>query len=76
MRRVRTRIAHKIGSHKSTFSDAGIVFPEGTGGADQGYYVVAFSEGVTEGEVRETIRNVFLAACRVLAAPDAAANPR
>src|ERR687898_352814 len=62
-----TRVAHKIGSWESTFSDAGIVYPEGTAGADQGYYVVVFSEGATEAEARETIQDVSLAAHRVLA---------
>jgi len=65
-----TRVAHKIGSYESTFSDAGKVFPEGTDGADQGYYVV-FSEGATEAEARETIQDVSLAAHRALAPPDA-----
>jgi beta-lactamase class A len=66
-----TRVAHKIGSYESTFSDAGKVFPEGTDGADQGYYVVVFSEGATEAEARETIQDVSLAAHRALAPPDA-----
>jgi beta-lactamase class A len=65
------RVAHKIGSYESTFSDAGIIFPEGTDGADQGYYVVVFSEGVTEGQARETIHDVSLAAYRNLAPSDA-----
>jgi beta-lactamase class A len=65
-----TRVAHKIGSWESTFSDAGIVFPEGTAGADQGYYAVVFSEGATEAEARETIQDVSLAAYRALADPD------
>jgi beta-lactamase class A len=66
-----TRVAHKIGSWESTFSDAGVVFPEGTARADQGYYVVVFSEGTTEAEARETIHDVSLAAYRALARPDA-----
>jgi beta-lactamase class A len=64
------RVAHKIGSWETTFSDAGIVFPEGTGAADQGYYVVVFSEGAPEGVARETIRDVSLEAYRTLAPPD------
>jgi beta-lactamase class A len=66
-----TRVAHKIGSYESTFSDAGTVFPEGTGGADQGYYVVVFSEGTTEVEARQTIQDVSLATYRALAPPEA-----
>ena len=65
------RVAHKIGSWQSTFSDAGIVLPEGTARPDQGYYVVVFSEGATEAEARETIHEVSLAAYRALAEPDA-----
>jgi beta-lactamase class A len=65
------RVAHKIGSYESTFSDAGIVFPEGTGGADQGYYVVVFSERATEATARETIQDVSLEAYRALAPPGA-----
>jgi beta-lactamase class A len=66
-----TRVAHKIGSYESTFSDAGKVFPDGTDGADQGYYVVVFSEGATEAEARETIQDLSLAAHRALAPPNA-----
>ena len=65
------RVAHKIGSWESTFSDAGIVLPEGTARPDQGYYVVVFSEGTTEAEARETVHEVSLAAYRALAEPDA-----
>src|SRR5918992_2535267 len=53
-----TRIAHKIGSYESTFSDAGIVFPEKRGGTNQEYYIVIFSEGTSEGEARETIQDI------------------
>ena len=66
-----TRVAHKIGSYENTFSDAGKVFPEGTDGAGQGYYVVIFSEGATEAEARETIQDLSLAAHRALAPPNA-----
>ena len=53
-----TRVAHKIGSYESTFSDAGIVFPEeGTG---RQYYIVIFSEGASEGEAREAIQDISL----------------
>jgi beta-lactamase class A len=65
-----TRVAHKIGSWETTFSDAGVVFPEGASDVDRGYYVVVFSEGVTEDAARETIRDVSLEAYRALAPPD------
>ena len=54
------RVAHKIGSYESTFSDAGLVFPgESSGG--QEYYIVVFSEGAPEGEAVETIQDISLA---------------
>src|SRR5919112_290256 len=56
-----TRVAHKIGSYESTFSDAGIVFPEEGGGTGQEYYIVVFSEGAPRGEARETIQDISLA---------------
>lgn len=59
-----TRVAHKIGSYESTFSDAGLIFPERTGGTDQRYYIVVFSTGATEAEARGTIHDVSLAAYR------------
>jgi beta-lactamase class A len=66
----RARVAHKIGSWETTFSDAGIVFPEGASGFDEGYYVVVFSEGAPEDAARETIQDVSLVAYRALAPPD------
>ena len=62
-----TRVAHKIGSYETTFSDAGLVFPEGEDSIDQAYYVVVFSEGAPEGEARQTIQDVSLAAYQTLA---------
>jgi len=61
------RVAHKIGSWETTFSDAGVVFPEGAGDAEEGYYIVVFSEGVPEGSARETIQDVSSEAYRALA---------
>jgi beta-lactamase class A len=62
------RIAHKIGSYESTFSDAGIVFPEESGdpGREYTYYIVVFSEGAPEGEAREMIQEISLVAYRAL----------
>ncbi len=66
-----TRVAHKIGSYESTFSDAGVVFPQGTSGAEGGYYVVVFSEGASEAEAEQAIQDVSLATYQTLAPPDA-----
>ncbi len=60
-----TRVAHKIGSYESTFSDAGIVFPEESG-KGQEYYIVVFSEGAAQGEAIETIRDISLVAYQAL----------
>jgi beta-lactamase class A len=54
------RVAHKIGSYESTFSDAGLVFPEKSGGTGREYYIVVFSEGASEGEAREAIQDISL----------------
>jgi beta-lactamase class A len=53
-----TRVAHKIGSYESTFSDAGIVFLEKSGGKGQEYYIVVFCEGATQEEAIETIQDI------------------
>src|SRR5918997_268379 len=66
-----THVAHKIGSYGDTFSDAGIVFPEQSGGTGPEYYIVVFSEGTTEEEARETIQGISLAAYQALSRSDA-----
>jgi beta-lactamase class A len=55
-----TRVAHKIGSYESTFSDAGIVFPGKSAGTGREYYIVVFSEGTSEGEARGAIQDISL----------------
>ena len=68
----RTRVAHKIGFYGDTFSDAGIVFLDEGGGTDQNYYIiVVFSEGAPEGEAREVIQDISLAAYQALSRSDA-----
>ena len=59
------RVAHKIGSYESTFSDAGIVFPYG-GGKGQEYYIVVFGEGDAQGESIGTIQDISLASYEAL----------
>jgi beta-lactamase class A len=63
----RARVAHKIGSYESTFSDAGIVFPEHSGDTDREYYIVVFSEGATQEEAIETMQDISLATYQALA---------
>ena len=60
------RVAHKIGSYESTFSDAGIVFPEERGSTGQEYYILVFCEGATQEEAIETIQDSSLAAHQAL----------
>ena len=66
-----TRVAHKIGSYESTFSDAGIVFPDKSGEKGQEYYIVVFSEGAAQGEAIETIQDFSLATHQALLRQDA-----
>jgi beta-lactamase class A len=63
------RVAHKIGSYESTFSDAGLVFP-GERGGGQEYYIVVFSEGDAQGEAIGTIQDFSLAAYQALVRQD------
>src|SRR5215211_5608967 len=63
-----TRVSHKIGSYESTFSDAGIVFPEEKGSTPQEYYIVVFCEGAAQEEAIETIQEISLATYQTLLA--------
>jgi beta-lactamase class A len=65
-----TRVSHKIGSYESTFSDAGIVFPEESKGQEE-YYIVVFGEGTGQGETIETIQDISLATYQSLVHQDA-----
>jgi beta-lactamase class A len=60
------RVAHKIGSYESTFSDAGLVFPEGSQNA---YYIVVIAGDSTEWTARSAIQDISLAAYESLAIP-------
>ena len=53
------RVAHKIGSYGDTFSDAGLVFTEGSQDA---YYIVVIVGDTTEGTARSAIQSMSLAA--------------
>jgi beta-lactamase class A len=60
------RVAHKIGSYGDTFSDAGLVFPEGSQDA---YYIVVIAGDTTEWTARSAIQGMSLAAYESLASP-------
>ena len=60
------RVAHKIGSYGDTFSDAGLIFPEGSQDA---YYIVVIVGDTTEWTARSAIQGMSLAAYESLASP-------
>jgi hypothetical protein len=64
-------VAHKIGSYKSTFSDAGIVFPEESGSKGLEYYIVVFSEGAGQAEAIEAIQDISLASYQAFSRQEA-----
>ena len=60
------QVSHKIGSYGSTFSDAGIVFPEGSHDARDAYYIVVIASGTSEWTARAAMREMSLATYRTL----------
>jgi beta-lactamase class A len=64
-----TRVAHKIGSYGDTFSDAGIVFPRGSRGAEDAYFIVMIAGDTTEWTTRSSIQRISLATYRLLGEP-------
>ena len=65
-----TRVAHKIGSYGSTFSDAGVVFPEGSNDLRDAYFIVVIAEGTDEGAARYAIQEISLVTYQFLVGPD------
>ena len=61
-----TRVAHKIGSYGDTFSDAGLVFPEGSRSTDDAYFIVVIAGDTTEWTARSAIQDISLATYRLL----------
>ena len=55
-----TRVAHKIGSYRSTFSDAGVVFAEGSLDVRDAYFIVVMADGTSEGAARAAIQEMSL----------------
>ncbi len=64
-----TRIAHKIGSYESTFSDAGIVFYENPDGRKKNYFIVTVGRNTTEDEAKGAIHRMSLASYESLVGP-------
>jgi beta-lactamase class A len=70
-----TRVAHKIGSYGSTFSDAGVVFPEGSHNVKDAYFMVVIASGASEDTAREAIQEMSLITYRSLISPDLPLRP-
>jgi len=62
-------VAHKIGSYGDTFSDAGLVFPEGSQDVEDAYYIVVIASDTTEWTARSAIQDMSLVAYKALANP-------
>ena len=65
------RVAHKIGSYGDTFSDAGLVFPEGTNARGDAYFIVVIAADTTETTARSAMQDVSLTTYRLLGEPRA-----
>lgn len=52
------RVAHKTGSYGDSFGDAGVVFYESPTGAEKRYFLVVLSEGASEAEARDAMRDM------------------
>ena len=60
------RVAHKIGTYGTNFSDAGIVF-YGNGDPEKQYYLVVFTDGMGESTARTAIQEISAAAHQAFA---------
>jgi beta-lactamase class A len=69
-----TRVAHKIGSYGTTFSDAGVVFPEGSRSTRDAYFIVVIAEGTSEGAARYAIQDMSLTTYQLLNGPGASSE--
>ena len=62
----RTRVAHKIGFYGDTFSDAGIVFLEGSQNTEEAYFIVVIARDTTERTARSGIQDISLTTYQLL----------
>ena len=65
-----TRVAHKIGSYGSTFSDAGVVFPEGSHDVRDAYFIVVIADGTSAGAASNAIQEMSHVTYQFMAGPD------
>ena len=61
-----TRVSHKIGSYGTTFSDAGLVFPEGSREPKDAYFMVVMASDTGEFTARAAMREMSLATYRTM----------
>ena len=61
-----TRVAHKIGSYGDSFSDAGVVFMQGSQDTEAAYFIVVIATDTTEWTARSGIMDISLATYRLL----------
>jgi beta-lactamase class A len=59
-----TRVSHKIGSYGTTFSDAGLVFPEGSRDTKDAYFIIVMASDTGEYTARAAMREMSLATYR------------
>ena len=69
------RVAHKIGSYGDTFSDAGLVFPEGSREVSDAYYIVVIVGGTDEWTARSAMQEMSLAAYESLTTTSPSPEP-
>ena len=71
------RVAHKIGSYGDTFSDAGLVFPEGSQDVEHAYYIIVIAGDTTEYTARSAMQEMSLATYESLSgtSPTPASGP-
>jgi beta-lactamase class A len=55
------RVSHKIGTYRTTFSDAGLVFPEGSRGRKDAYFIIVVVSETNEFTARAAMREMSLA---------------
>jgi beta-lactamase class A len=63
------RVSHKIGSYGTTFSDAGLIFPEGSRGLTGAYFMVVMVSGTGESTARAAMREMSFATYRSMTGP-------
>ena len=63
------RVAHKIGTYGTNFSDAGVVFYE-DGGSEEHYFLVIFTDGMGETTAQAAIQEISAAAHQTFGSAD------